>query len=280
MNKVLGYMKGLLFAIFPFIHSHIANKKIEKRINSHETQETTQSLEILREEYERSLKGKDKLEDKAKTNIVAITISITLIMGATNIVNGLINDPLWIWLPFIAVLLFVGAVIYMIVAGTSAFKLLMDKNVVYYVSSNTEDVQEYYENKEGNNNYNLIRNNLINTSFKCIRNALICLFIVLTLTLLNQFDFPHHLTSTITTQFANTEIFYSNTALQTTNFSELRLPTESLIREYYDADKLKIGEPTGLIDVHNKVFVKVIRQSAGVICVVSIEPFIPWESHL
>lgn len=276
MREILKYIRLIFYAIFPFVDSAIANKKIDKSLKNIDSKEIGDSLESLREEYERSLKGKDKLEDKAKTNIVAVTISITLIMGATSVVNGLIKNPVWFLLPTLAVILFIGSVIYMIVAGTSAFKLLMDKNVVYYVSHNIEDEkQEYFENKEKNNKYNLIRNNLINTSFRCIRNALICLFIVLTLTLVNQFDFSRDEMGTIPTQYEKIEIYYSNAVFQTSNLSELRLPTEALILEYYDLDKLKTGEPTGLIDTQNKLFVKVIRQSDEVIYVISIEPYIP-----
>ncbi|PYG84278.1 hypothetical protein LY28_03698 [Ruminiclostridium sufflavum DSM 19573] len=274
MKTIICFIKRVIFAVFPFIHSCIANRKIEKQLDNHGDLEIAQPLNVLRAEYERSLKGKDKLEDKAKSNIVAITIAITLIMGASNTISGLLKNPLWFWMPAIAVLLFVVAVIYMIIAGTSAFKLLMDKNVVYYAKADTDDIKDYYINKEGNNKYNLIRNNLINTSFCCIRNALICLFIVFTLTLINQFEFADSITASSMTQFSNTRIYYSNSILQNKNSEKLRLTAEDLIHNYYDLGKLKVGEYTGLIDPQNKVFVKVIRQSDEIICVMSIESFI------
>lgn len=113
---------------------------------------------------------------------------LTLIMGASNTISGLLKNPLWVWMQYFTALLFAGAVIYMIIAGTSSFQLLMDKNIVYYTTTDT-DVKDYYINKEKNIKLNLIRNNLINTSFRCIRNALICLFVVFTLTLINQLKF-------------------------------------------------------------------------------------------
>ena len=47
------------------------------------------SLESLKEQYADTFEIKDKLEDKAKTNIIGITISITLIMGASGILSAL-----------------------------------------------------------------------------------------------------------------------------------------------------------------------------------------------
>jgi len=274
LGKIWNYIKSRFFVILPFIQSHYANKRIEKSLKITETKEIEESLDSLREEYNRSFIGKDKLEDKAKTNIVAITISITLIMGASDIVSGLIINPLWFWMPYVAVLLSVGAVIYMIVAGTSAFKLLMDKNVVYYVSSKSENKQEYFESKEGNNKYNLIRNNLLYTSFRCIENALLCLFIIFTLVLINQFEYSSDVSGANAASNTNVEIYFSNSVTQISHFSELRFPAETIVREYYFSNKLKTGEYIGLIDTKNKFFVKILRQSDNILCVVSIEPYI------
>lgn len=268
----------MFFAIFPFIHSYIANKKIEERLNCNEIEEIQklpQSLDELREVYKRTLEIKDKLEDKAKNNIIAITISITLIMGASNIISNLIKKPLFFWMPSVSILLFVGAVGYMIVAGSSAFKLLMDKNVVYYVLSTSNDESEYYESKESNSNYNLIRNNLINTSFRCIRNAIICLFIVLMLIIVNQFNDSYYRDSVNVSGFVNINIFYSNAVIQDVNFLENRLQIESLIWEYYKSGKLIEGESVGLVDAQNNLFVKVNKQNEKVICVELIERVIP-----
>lgn len=278
MKKLWNYTQKMFFAIFPFIHSYIANKKIEERLNCNEIeeiQELPQSLDELREVYKRTLEIKDKLEDKAKNNIIAITISITLIMGASNIISNLIKKPLFFWMPSVSILLFVGAVGYMIVAGSSAFKLLMDKNVVYYVLSTSNDESEYYESKESNNNYNLIRNNLINTSFRCIRNAIICLFIVLMLIIANQFNDSYYRDSVNVSGFVNINIFYSNAVIQDVNFLENRLQIESLIWEYYKSGKLIEGESVGLVDAQNNLFVKVNKQNEKVICVELIERVIP-----
>ena len=67
---------------------------------------------------------------------------LTLIMGASNTISGLLKNPLWVWMQYFTALLFAGAVIYMIIAGTSSFQLLMDKNIVYYTTTDT-DVKDY-----------------------------------------------------------------------------------------------------------------------------------------
>ena len=198
---------------------------------------------------------------------------LTLIMGASNTISGLLKNPLWVWMQYFTALLFAGAVIYMIIAGTSSFQLLMDKNIVYYTTTDT-DVKDYYINKEKNIKLNLIRNNLINTSFRCIRNALICLFVVFTLTLINQLKFSARISGSNTTQFPNTKIYYSNSVIQNINFEKFRLTAEDLIHNYNDLDKLLIGESTGLIDTKNQIFIKVVKYSDESVCVMSIESYI------
>lgn len=87
--------KILLDAIFPVIPNCRANKIVRQRIHpKNENGEDIEpsgilsfienadnlSLEIIKEQYNETFKVKEKLEDKAKTNIIGVTISITLII--------------------------------------------------------------------------------------------------------------------------------------------------------------------------------------------------------
>jgi DNA/RNA-binding domain of Phe-tRNA-synthetase-like protein len=92
-------MNKLIEIIFPLYANYIANGKVRKRIDNlikrqnSPDEDTTESvvdevdIEVYREMYHDTFKIKDKLEDKAKTNVVGVTIAITLIMGASGVIN-------------------------------------------------------------------------------------------------------------------------------------------------------------------------------------------------
>ena len=181
-------IEHLINEILPCIESNSANKKVKTIIETIENNlqpdiPNTATILSLQEEYERALKIKDKLEDKAKSTIFAITIATTLIMGSSNIINELSKNTLNNIISIFASAIFILTVVYMIVAGKLSLELLMEKNIFYYVSAQQKKKQkdikiEYYNSNQCNNSYNIIRNNLINSAFKCIRNAMVCLFIV------------------------------------------------------------------------------------------------------
>ena len=172
-----------------------ANRDVNIMITDFESHDNTQSLpeseksyseKKLVLEYDRSIKIKDKLEDKAKSSIIGLTISITLIMGASGIVSNAVMVQPFIWLSMVIIFLYIIAVIYMMIAGFLALQLLMDKNKVYFTSVDIEDVRncaeakiECYKATQLNDMSNQIRNNFVFTSFACLRNALVCLFFVI-----------------------------------------------------------------------------------------------------
>lgn len=84
-------------------------------------------------------------------------------------------------------MLFVSAVSYMITAGILAIKVLIDENRIYVVDIGTTvradaNVRvEYDRCITKNRTTNLIRNNTVFTSYECIRNSLVCLFVILLL---------------------------------------------------------------------------------------------------
>lgn len=179
----------------PVLSDIFINKKLLKSID--ESPENNPAKEDIknspvsfyREKYEDSIRAKDRFEDKAKTNIVGITISVTLIMGSSSFLTNLSNR-------FI-IILFITSVIYMLSAGFLAVKVLFNYNVIYTTNSFIQNRQEYkktlYSLTKKNVKMNIIRNNALYSSYNCIRNALVCLFAVFVLVLLpiqdrNQLD--------------------------------------------------------------------------------------------
>ena len=176
--------------VFPTIINHIKIKKIRSKINSsagldcpsNEIDINKLLLSDLEKLYESDLKIKDKLEDKAKANIIGVTIAVTLIMGAYTLVQSIYAKSGSMYLIWLSFVLFVLSVIFMLEAGMHAIHVLTAENIVYNPS-----ISAPYESKKSDINLqiglnraqNLIRNNYIYTSYICMRNSLICLFLVM-----------------------------------------------------------------------------------------------------
>lgn len=138
MNKVIPIL-------FPFY----ANKKINDGLRtkladtdnagvlSYVESSDKITLETLREQYNETMRTKDKLEDKAKTNVAGITISITLIMGASGLLSNIYAKFSLPWVAWISFLLFSLSVIYMLIAGIMAIGVLISENEVYIVKLNS-----------------------------------------------------------------------------------------------------------------------------------------------
>ena len=84
-----------------------------------------------------------------------------------------------------ATILYVVAISHMLCAGYLALRALVHENKVsvipveLFVNGKERDLKESYDcATNGNNLRNVIRNNYVFSSYSCIRNALVCLFIV------------------------------------------------------------------------------------------------------
>ena len=190
MCKVYEAVKNIFEHIFPSYANRCSNKKVKHRIESRENLDCPSrenSLDLLSKDELQSLldkasQARTKLEDKAKTNVIGVTISVTLIMGAYTLVQN-ISGKYGTSIPFwIAFILFVSSVLYMIVAVIHAIHVLTAENIVYYPKPGLEGDEEKkdLDVQVGlNRAQNLIRNNYVFTSYECIRNSLICLFAVM-----------------------------------------------------------------------------------------------------
>lgn len=268
------FLVSVFYALFPFVESCFANKKIDKLIANLENKEFEQNKNFkeLQTEYENTYKRKDKFEDKAKSNIISVTITVTLIMGSLTIIKEFMKSQNFFWVNYIAITLFVFAVFYMIMAGINAFSSLMDKNTVYLSKLNESDLEEIEQAVTGNNYYNFIRNNLVNSSYRCIRNALICMFFVMLILIANQFEFTQN-NKTVATFEPNAGIFYSSGVIDSDWFYEIKPKIEGFIHNNIIVNELDIGVETGVIDLDNKVFIKLVKNIDNSIHVVLVEQF-------
>ena len=189
-------LKDILYIVFPALGNKAINNTLRKKIeNNREIDEeklqtplsTAENpdaitVEKLKKQYDDALKTKDKFEDKAKTTIVCVTISVSLIMGASGMLNSVssrFDSPLVQWVSYA---LFVYAVVSMITAAVLAIKVLVDENKIFVVSADCpiEDERDTYDKCIGQNvTQNYIRNNHIFTAYECIRNSLVSLFIIM-----------------------------------------------------------------------------------------------------
>ena len=152
--------------IFPFIGNASANRKIRKKLR--ESEEHSENIntplnqcknpesvteDALRAQYEDALKTKDKFEDKAKATIVTVTISVSLIMGASGLLNTVFSryeNQIIKWVCFV---LFLYAVLSMILAAVMDIKVLSSENKVYIIPMDTskEHLRTKYDLYAGRN---------------------------------------------------------------------------------------------------------------------------------
>jgi len=288
-------MGKILDAIFPMIANHKMNKILRSKLYpKNEAGEDIEpvgvlyyvdnadklSLESLKEQYADTFEIKDKLEDKAKTNIIGITISITLIMGASGILSALnekFPSPSLSWILFA---LFVITVAYMLIAGLLVIQLLISENEIFVVKLNSlasgeAKLRDDYDKCISQNQIkNTIRNNSVFTSYECIRNALICLFIILVLVAL-PFNAPSDDTDkTLTYSSQSYSFVFSSSAVDYIKGNEVRDVVESAIASTIENSEPSDGTQSfGIVDSNSNLFIK-FEVSDSAVTVLLIEPYI------
>lgn len=197
MSRKFGGM--IISFIFPFYESSIANKKLWSQI------EELKNLDKLKSEcmgsyymndYEKlseddlmkflnqTIEKKKSLEEKAKTNVFGITIAVTLITGLYKVLlDGNTNSSSELFKYSIALLAFY-AIGQMILAGLSSLKVLGDVISQYelfpgdMLLSTDERCDTIALDTEINVKLNIVRNNLISSSYSCMKKSLVGLFIL------------------------------------------------------------------------------------------------------
>ncbi|MGI6132334.1 MAG: hypothetical protein ACOYES_10745 [Bacillota bacterium] len=278
-------IRKIIDAVCPLISNCRMNKKIRRRLAEPDSNEVlchigngdAVDIEVLREQYDNAIRAKDKLEDKAKAIIVAITIAATLIMGAKDITDTIYGKFTSCVLIAVSFCLFIFAVVYMITAGVLAVRVICEDNTVHtidlrsFASGDTALRNEYRRRIGKNADQNLIRNNSICTSYECIRNALICLFIVLVLAVI-----PWPASTSRDAPYAEVArgrpILYSSSSVGHIRDENDQALVESIVAEAIRGGLLKESVPTGIVSEENRLFIKAVLEK-GMIKVVLIEAF-------
>lgn len=288
MNKVIDL-------VFPMISNCQANANLREKI--HPKDENGQDIEpesilsyiensdqinldILKDRYDETFKTKEKIEDKAKTNIIGISISITLIMGASGILSVLNNKYLSPAVSWVAFVLIVVSIIYMLTAGILIIRLLTNENEVYMVTlselaSGGEILRDQYGKRiSQNQNRNVIRNNYLFTSYECIRNSLVCLFVILILTTIPIDLKSDDISDNALYQSETYSIMYTSSAVDYIQKHDAQSIVERSIFEAVERiEKNNNAQALGIIDEKNHLFIK-FRVIDDTIEILLIEPYI------
>ncbi len=277
MNR---FIKSIFNCVFPFFDNYKINKKVKKdntNIFSYIENSEKISLEKIEEQYNDSLSDKSKLEDKAKTSIVGITITITLILSISNVLNGIVdkyNSKPITWIAFFLALL---SVVYMVGAGILAIKVLVNENIAYKINiknlSNDKKLRKDYECCiSKNRNQNIVRNNNIYTSYECIRNSIVCLliiFIMLSLPISNE-------TKNIDNYFSNNSFMYTESAIEYFENNDIQVCNiEDLVNTYVSNHSKDIVKNKfyGIYDDERNTFIKfkIVNDSINIVLIEPVE---------
>lgn len=291
-------MGKFLDAVFPLVPLYRANKVVRQKIHpknengkdiepsgilSFIENADNLSSEIIKEQYNETFKVKEKLEDKAKTNIIGVTISITLIMGASGVLSTLNKkypSPIFSWILFFLIMF---SVAYMVTAGILVIRLLNNENEVYIVELSSLAADEmrlrddYDKCISQNQNKNTIRNNYIFTSYECIRNSLICLFVILILIALPTNSLSKETEETLTYSSQLYSFMYSSSAVDYVkmNENEIRMAVEdAIIDTIEDIAPKDLSKTFGIVDDNSRLFIKFEVNNKS-INVLLVEPYTP-----
>lgn len=230
----------MLGQIIPIIDIGKANKHLrEKNIEIPETVENI-DIKFLENDYNATVEAKNKFEDKAKTIVAALTISITLILNLSKIIDTIVTK--FSIVRYFIFILAILAVLYMVMAGIMSIQVLIKENRLYSIAlEKRTDKKSIYQATQENINQNLIRNNIIYASYMSIRNSVICLLIIFGLSI-----FPYQKVEDIESTKINTitEVTYGNAAVEWMMNNSQKAPDFNKIIESYKnmcSDKKKIN---------------------------------------
>lgn len=177
LKLVLKFALKIIMLIIPVIALCYANRIIKKSEGDSldDINISNISLQKLESQYKNTLEVKASLEDKAKNSVFSLTIVITLIFSIIGFgVDTLLLLPLII--KIIVAILICLCLIYFLMSGIINLYLLTGKLQMYFITWEDDCYDCDEENKklyiidiiERNTNLNLIRNNFLSCSFRCV----------------------------------------------------------------------------------------------------------------
>jgi len=202
MSKIRELIAEIVILLFPLIRLRKANELVNVKIDKLEKGEKLfsymagyEAIEISEAEVflAKTLEARKALEDKAKTNVLGVTISVSLIIGLSQVFHN--NFPSNSLLRFVTVLLAFYSLTSMILATMLSLMILGKFNKVYdlyptdkSLTSKSEKLDAIAMNAELNMYYNVKRNNYLYSSYGLITNFLISLSILFLMVVIPNHD--------------------------------------------------------------------------------------------
>jgi hypothetical protein len=198
MSKIRELLAEIFILLFPLLRLRKANKLVDAKINRLENGEKLlsymkgyESLAISEAEVflTKTLEARKTLEEKAKTNVLGVTISVSLIIGLSQVFHN--NYPSNSLLRCITVLLAFYSLTSIILSTMLSLKILGKVNIVYdlfptdkTLTSESEKLDAIAVTAELNMYYNVKRNSYLYSSYVLIIHFLISLSILFLLVVL------------------------------------------------------------------------------------------------
>lgn len=182
-------------------------KKIEKLNDEHAYIEINGNneddlLEIVREHHHREFDRDNKIEDKAKSSLFIVTLSITFILGSLNYING-VNT--WIIPEIIVLIVLIIGVFYLVFAAVTSIKTIhatpsydiyIDNRIEGFKSSfhdnlkmvkinKKQEINTLYECIKLNELWMIIKLNFMDATFAGLRNGIILVSVFFILVVIN-----------------------------------------------------------------------------------------------
>lgn len=273
-------MNRIIEALFPMFCNRKTNRILKERIKNYNSQNVGDISEdiknLSKDEYKsifaEIINTKNTFEDKAKTNIIGVTITISLITGSIGLFDRINKCFLGVWMQWLTFAMYVVAVAYMLIAGIQAIRILCDYNIVFSEprlgdNISPEEVKEkYIEAISKNRLQNLIRNNGIFTSYECIRNALFCLMVVLVIAV-----FPYNtLKDSKDLEHVKYTYAYTSETLRFLEKNDINYDVRGILEKYINKDSYS-EEINAFVDKENRIVIRFIIKD-DVVSILSIEP--------
>lgn len=260
---------GLLSTAFPQFENMRANKRLSEKAKNQDIGQLssmfseTETMELLGEDdlkslYEYEYTRKKGFEDKAKTNVIGITIAVSLIMGSYTMIQNIVGKYDNIIVSILCVVLFSLSVMYMISAGVMSINVINEQAIVHRIGYGLDDPNErkkdYYLQIALNRVRNAVRNNTVSSSYKCMRNALILLATVMLIAIwpYSSYDNSNHSGSSVK---GNTTFFYSEECFDMVNKGIASDYVENYIIEQLNKG-VDASNTVTVIDTAEKIVIK------------------------
>lgn len=269
-------VKKIIELFFPMWANCEANKIIQKKIDENVEPELDIANNQLLDAYIDSLEQKKTLEDKAKVNVIGVTIAFTLMLNSTAFISNSLGMKFGKTVLIISIVTILLAAIYMIFAGILVIKVLTDKNVVYYYCGKCESETEYLECKRAiylNRKMNLIRNNYVFTTYECIRNSLVCFFCVFVIACIALWPVSKNTRMVSSEKNSDYLVYYTTDSLieEVTDIGIVSI--EDSIIDFIQKNKIELDQTFSFINQEYNLFIKAELKNEEVF-VIDIEHYL------